>query len=141
MTAKIISALFTAFAASIAGGFICCALLAVLFQIPVSELPPFIMIGGVFLNVVISGCMCTMLLLPIATVEKIRIENSSFEELLRRYLPLISIPFGILICFSFFLSTGNKEDQSVLISYTMNIICMGYICLWTFLKRIKLYNQ
>lgn len=137
MTSKILISLFRAFITSVVCGFMCCALLVALFQISTTETFFFLMVAGIFFNALVSGAICVLILLPLAVIEKNRMENSSFAELIRRYLPLIAFPLSIPFCLSFFADASDYEDYYFLRTYTINVLCMGYACLWVFLKRLK----
>ena len=136
-TRKILTSLFTAFFVSGTGSFICCASLPVIFQIPeIHSFPPLIIVGT-FLNFFISGALCLLVLLPVSFLEKKRIEYSSFKELLSRYLPLITLPLGLIFCFALFLPIPEKDAYYLLLAFIISIISTCYVCLAVFLKRIK----
>jgi hypothetical protein len=137
MNKKTITSLFTAFAAGLAGGFSCCALMLLLFQTTGSEPFVFLVMVGGFANAFISGFICIMIWLPLSLIEKKRIESSLPEDLIRRYLPVITLPLGVVFCIALFLDIPERNNYYMTLIFILNVFCIGYVSLWVFIKRLK----
>ena len=87
---------------------------------------------GIFLNVFIPFLFCLVFLLPIAIIENKKIQEREFLELIKRYLPIITIPLSVLFCIILF-----QDDDYFFIIILLNIYCICCIGLWTFLRKLK----
>jgi hypothetical protein len=91
---------------------------------------------GIFIDVVGPFFFCTLFLLPLAAIEKRKIEESPFINLIKRYTPILTLPFGVLFFFVF-TSYNHESDKSFLLTTVTNIFGICAFSLWSFIKQIK----
>src|SRR4051812_44412679 len=68
-------------------------------------------IAGLALSFILPFILCIAVLLPLAAIEKVRIEASGFKELMLRYIPLLSIPIGTLFLWLLCDSFADENDR------------------------------
>lgn len=97
-------------------------------------------IGRNILNGFISFMLCLTILFPISIKDKEKIQLLSFEELIDRYLPIITLPLAILFCIAFF-SESDSYGNYFFSSTLLITFSMSYTCLIVFIKQLKSYNH
>ena len=128
-----------AFMSSLVYGFITLNVLLILFSEMQDGEDIFHYFIHIFLNIMGAGVLCVAYYLPIAIIEKDRIGSDTFEELIRRYLPLLTLPIAFLFCFVLF-EESDVDNGDNNYFFTIKVLCllsMAYVGLFTFLKKIK----
>lgn len=136
MTRKIILSLVISFITILFLGEVSLLFIIMLFSGYYGSFDFTIFFVGTGINFVFAGLLCVFVLFPIALIEKDKIQSLPVEELFKRYLPIIVFPPAILFCFVLFSHPLTKDNYFGLI-IILNVLCTGYIGLWTFLKRLK----
>lgn len=92
---------------------------------------------GFFIDVVGPLFFCTLILLPLSVVEREKIEQKPFVCLVKRYTPLLTIPFGVLFFYALTYSYNYKPDQYFFLVTILNMFGICVFSLWTFLKKLS----
>lgn len=135
----LLKSLGAAFICSLVYGFIILNVLLILFSEMQNGEDIFHYFMHIFLNIIGAGFLCVAYYLPVAIIEKDRIGSGTFEELIRRYLPLLTLPIGLLFCVILYAESG-VENSGNHYFFTIKLLCllsMAYVGLFTFLKKIK----
>ena len=135
---KTFTSLLIAYLMSIVAGFLSILITLLLFSNYYGETDEilFSILGRTFLNFLIAFFLCLTVFLPISLFDKEKIQKSSFEEAIRRYSPIITLPLSILFCLVLF-SNFSPSDYNFFITVILTTFCLSYVGLWTFIKRIK----
>lgn len=135
---KTFTSILSAYLISVIAGFLSILIILLLFINYYGETNDlfFSILGRTFLSFFLSFILCVTVLLPISIIDKGTIQKSTWEELIKRYLPIITLPLSILFCFALF-SDGNQSDHYFFITALLTTFCQSYVGLWVFIKRIK----
>jgi hypothetical protein len=106
--------------------------------VDLEEVQGFNMPVGVLMCFVLPFPVCIGFLLPLAAVEKTRIERNSLKTLLVRYTPFIALPAGFLLMLLLCSDFAFENDRYTLMTllFTASGICFS--ALWFFIYRLKL---
>lgn len=97
------------------------------------------------IGIILSGILCLALpfvigigfLLPLAGIERKKIELFSKDQLLIRYLPIVTIPFGVLFLFLIFPSFSDTNDRFCFMTIGFTSYSISCSSLWLFVKKLK----
>lgn len=92
---------------------------------------------GILSSVVLTPAYFIAFLFPLSLIDKSAILNLSFPDLIRRYLPFVTFPLGILFCSCTIRNEGDTIRYSDLILIS-NLFFIAYFGLWSYIKSIKL---
>ncbi len=92
---------------------------------------------GVFMDILEPFFFCLLFLLPLAAIEKTKIEERSFIALIKRYTPLITIPFGVLSAFTLLSTYEYPTTKYPLLIIEITAFSVCAFSLWSFIKRLK----
>jgi len=93
---------------------------------------------GIIIDVFFPFFFCLGFLLPLAIIEKEKMEEKSLLELIKRYTPILTIPFGTSFFLVLFGSYNDEIDKYFFLVTLINIFSISVFCLMFFLKKIKL---
>jgi energy-converting hydrogenase Eha subunit A len=94
-------------------------------------------IVGVVMSLIATGVFCVAFLLPLAAIEKDKIESKSFKELMIRYAPLICLPVGFIMLLNLLGNNDNADDRAGLCTVILTFFSVCCTSLWMFIKRLK----
>ncbi len=92
---------------------------------------------GVVLSFIATGAFCVVFLLPLAAIEKDKIETRSFKELMIRYAPMICVPIGLIMLMNLVGNQDNVDDRAGLCTVILTLFSICCTSLWMFVKRLK----
>src|ERR1700749_1584390 len=92
---------------------------------------------GFLINVIGPLIFCTGFLLPLAVIDKTKIEELSFSALIKRYVPILSLPFPMLFLYVLFQNYDYPGNKYFSILSAINSFSVCVICLLFFIKRLK----
>ena len=92
---------------------------------------------GIFMDIITPFFYCTLFLLPIAAIEKAKMEERSFIALIKRYTPVLTLPFGILSAFIVLLPFEHASEKYSYLMCVINVFSTCSFSLWFFIKQIK----
>jgi hypothetical protein len=81
--------------------------------------------------------LCVILLLPLSIIDKKKIEESPFAVLVKRYLPLITLPIGLLFSLVLLYDHQPDNDKYLILINLLNIYGICISGLWFFLRKLK----
>jgi hypothetical protein len=90
-----------------------------------------------FLYFFVGALLCVFVLLPIAIIDRKTIEEKTAAILIKRYLPIITIPLSILFSCLLFADNNYPADYYYPLAIVLNIFFISYVGLWNFTRRIK----
>lgn len=141
MPKNTLAAFFTAGTIGFLGGMLSLLIASILFSnrgtLVAAEDTSICIMLGIFIDVVGPFFFCTFFLLPLAVIEKRKMEGKPFIDLIKRYTPILTLPFGVLIFFVLFTSYNHESDRSFLLTAVTNIFGICAFSLWSFIKQIK----
>jgi hypothetical protein len=92
---------------------------------------------GIIIDVFLPFFFCLGFLLPLAIIEKEKMEEKSFLDLIKRYTPILTVPFGALFFWVLLDSCNDEIDKYFFLVTLINIFSICVFCLVFFLKKIK----
>jgi hypothetical protein len=93
-------------------------------------------IGGIVISLAGPFCFCIGFLLPLAAIEKKNLEKRGKKELLRRYLPLLALPVGVLLLLIITLAESSN-DRCILFTFVLTAYGTCLPALAGFVRNIK----
>ncbi len=81
--------------------------------------------------------LCLGFLLPLAAIDKNKIEELPFTGLVKRYAPIITLPLGFLFCFSLFGNFGEGDGRYSLMVIVLTFFGICFSSFWFFLRKLK----
>ncbi len=141
---KTFQALVESFVFCLIGQFISLMVLMLLFK----DVYSVVYFWLILINFFYAFIIALLVFIPIAYYDKEKIKNSDFKTLIRRYLPILSVPFAIaLICLFSSEDINHVKDEwryvyqsnpnSFLLIMVLNLFCSSYTGLYAFIRRLK----
>lgn len=136
MTKTFVS-LLIAYLLSIIAGFISILITLLLFNNFNGENIAFVLIGWLIYILFISVISSITLFLPIAIIDKKKIQENSFTNLMSRYLPIITLPLSSLLSLTFFYTIIGSSTREAFTTMILSAFSASFVGLWAFIKKIK----
>jgi hypothetical protein len=102
---------------------------------------PFMVFLFLFLYIFVGVLLCGFVLLPITIIDRKTTEEKTAPILIKRYLPIVTIPLSILLCCLLFADYNDINDYYYPLAIVLNIFFISYVGLWTFIKKIKSHSD
>ena len=138
MTLKILGWLIVSYFLTVISGFFSTVVECFLFQNSSKTEGIGILILGFLIAILLPGLISGFIFLPLSLFGRKTITQLSFKELFKRYLPLIILPFSIILVTLIILMGGEKGDIGLLMIFAGNAYFISTIALVIFLKLLKL---
>src|SRR5262245_29397304 len=137
MNSKIILILFKSYISIILSSVIGITATIVFLTSKIGNFYPPMTVLFLFLYFFGGGLLCIFFLLPIGIIDRKAIEEKTAVVLIKRYLPIITLPLSILFACLLFADYNLPEDHYYPLIILSNIIFICYVGLWKFIKHIK----
>lgn len=141
MPKNTLAAFFTAGSIGFLGGILSLLITSILFSDRLAseeeDYASICVMFGIFMDVITPFFYCTLFLLPMAAIEKAKMEERSFMVLIKRYTPLLALPFGVLSAFILLSTYEHSSEKYSLLMSVINVFSVCAFSLWFFIKQIK----